>query len=248
MRLADMTWQEVREHLTGRDALLVPVGTCEQHGPHLPLGCDTLIAEAFADRISDATGVPVAPTLAYGVNLPCDLFTSGTAGLSFDTLRDCVRDLLADWKRQGFRRFFIVTAHACASGGFGFAHHEALKQGSFPTMQDPGCDVSILFPYWTDASDLLSRQKGASHACEVETALALHLFPDRVRGDRVRDPVGGLSVDRYRAFPEGVAQGPPAADWHGGAGFPSAATADQGARIFARLLEPLVAYVRARTA
>lgn len=248
MRLADMTWQEAREYLDGHDALIVPVGTCEQHGPHLPLGCDTLIADAFADRISEATGVPVAPTLAYGVNLPCDRFVPGNAGLSLDTLRDCLRDLLADWRRQGFRRFFLVTAHACASGGFGFAHHEALKQASLPTMQNPDCDVAILFPYWTDAGDLLSRQKGVSHACEVETALALHLFPDRVRAGRIGDPPAGLAIDRFRAFPEGVAQGPPAAGWHGGAGFPSAATAEEGERIFARLLEPLVAYVLARIA
>ena len=81
-------WKEVREYLKAASALIVPVGTCEQHGPHLPLGCDTLIAEEFADRISEATASG-GPTLAYGVNLPCDLFMSGTAGFSFDGLRLC---------------------------------------------------------------------------------------------------------------------------------------------------------------
>ena len=245
MKLADMTWTEVREHLRAADALIVPVGTCEQHGPHLPLGCDTLIAEAFAECVSDVTGVPVAPTLAYGVNLPCDLFMSGTAGFSFDGLRLCLGDLLADWRRQGFRRFFIVTAHACASDGFGFAHHEAIKQAALPGLRDGACDVSILFPYWTDVSDLLTTQKGVSHACEVETSLALHLFPEKVRTHLVKDPEQGLRVERYRAFPEGVAGGPPAADWSGASGFPSCATAEKGRRIFARCLEPMVAHVKA---
>lgn len=245
MKLADMTWAEVREHLKVADALIVPVGTCEQHGPHLPLGCDTLIAEAFADRISDATGVPVAPTLAYGVNLPCDLFMSGTAGFSFDGLRLCLGDLLADWRRQGFRRFFLVTTHACATGGFGFAHHEAIKQAALPSMRDAACEVSVLFPYWTDVADLLTKQTGVTHACEVETSLALHLFPEKVRTHLVKDPGRGLRVEPYRAFPEGVADGPPADDWSGASGFPASATAEKGQRIFARCLEPLIAHVKA---
>ena len=67
-----MTWEEVRIWLEGSDALILPIGTCEQHGPHLPLSTDTLIAEAFAARIAEETGIPLAPTLEYGVNLPCD--------------------------------------------------------------------------------------------------------------------------------------------------------------------------------
>ena len=57
MRLADMTWRDVRDYLTRSDALIIPVGTCEQHGPHLPLSTDTLIAEAFATRLADEMGL-----------------------------------------------------------------------------------------------------------------------------------------------------------------------------------------------
>jgi len=244
MNLAGMTWKEVREYLARSDGLIVPVGTCEQHGPHLPLGCDTLIAEAFADRVSALTGVVVAPTLAYGVNLPCDRLTPGNAGFSFDSLRAGLSDLLADWRGQGFRRFFVLTAHACASGGFGFAHHEAIKQAALPSMSERGCQVSILFPYWTDVSDLLEKQTGVTHACEAETSLALYLFPEKLRRDLVRDPERGLCIERYRAFPEGVATEPPSSDWSGASGHPASATAEKGERIFARCLESLVGHVR----
>ncbi|MBD3347726.1 MAG: hypothetical protein GF400_00850 [Candidatus Eisenbacteria bacterium] len=64
MRLAEMTWRDVRDYLRRSDALVIPIGSCEQHGPHLPLSTDSLIAEAFARRVSDETGVPTAPTLA----------------------------------------------------------------------------------------------------------------------------------------------------------------------------------------
>jgi len=244
VRLGDMTWQEVRDYLVTRDALIVPIGTCEQHGAHLPLSTDTRIAEAFADRIADETGVAVAPTLAYGVNLPCDRFVPGTAGFTLDGLREALEGLLADWTRQGLRRFFVVTAHGCAVDGFGFAHHEAIKDAALPLLTEGACEVLVLFPYWTDVGDLLSKQDKVEHACEVETSLALHLFPELVRTDRIEDGPPEGEETRFEAFPEGVATGPPAAGWSGAEGAPSAATAEKGRAIFERCLEPMVRAVR----
>ncbi|MGE5927453.1 MAG: creatininase family protein, partial [Gemmatimonadota bacterium] len=61
--MKEMTPGAVRERLRERPALIVPVGTTEQHGPHLPLGCDTLIVERLADDLSAATSVIRTPTL-----------------------------------------------------------------------------------------------------------------------------------------------------------------------------------------
>lgn len=246
MRLGDATWQEVRDYLVERDALIVPIGTCEQHGAHLPLATDTLIAEAFAERIAEVTGVALAPTLAYGVNLPCDRFVPGTAGLTLDGLRKALRGLLTDWARHGFRRFFIVTAHGCAVDGFGFAHHEAIKDAALPLLEDGTCQVLVLFPYWIEVGDLLSRQEKVEHAGEVETSLALHLFPDLVRTDHIVDGPSEGEETRFDAFPEGVATGPPAVGWSGAEGAPSAATAEKGRAIFERCLQPMVRAVEAR--
>lgn len=246
MRLAEMTWQEVRDYLATRDALIVPIGTCEQHGAHLPLASDTLIAEAFAERIAEETGVLLAPTLAYGVNLPCDRFVPGTAGFSLDGLGVALGDLLSDWSREGFRVFFVVTAHGCAIDGFGFAHHEAIKQAALPLLLDGDCEAFVLFPYWEDVGDLLSKQDKVEHACEVETSLALHLFPQLVRTDRIEDGPEEGEETRYEVYPEGVAVGPPPAAWSGAEGFPSAGTAEKGRAIFERCLRPMVEAVRVR--
>lgn len=247
MKLAEMTWPEVADYLKKSDALLVPLGTCEQHGPHLPLSCDTLIAEAFAEAVGERTGIAVAPTLAYGVNLPCDRFVPGNAGLSPDGLRECVRGLLGDWSRQGFRTFFIVTAHGCAVDGFGFGHHEAIKQAALPVLEEGGGRVFVLFPYWIGLDDLLERQTGVEHAGEVETSLGLYLFPDRVHMDRAVDGPAEEDEARYEAFPEGVALGPPAAGWFGAEGSPTAGTAEKGRAIFERCLERLVEVVARAT-
>ena len=247
MRLSEMSWTDVAEYLERSDALIIPVGTCEQHGPHLPLSTDTLIAEAFATRISDATGVALAPTVNYGVNLPCDRFVPGTAGFSFDALRALVTDLLEDWERQGFRRFFIVTAHGCASDGHSFAHHEALKQGALPLLTTPACaggvcEVSVLFPYWTEIGDILTDQEGVEHACEAETSLMLHLHPELVRMDLAPD-TGPDGEGRFDAYPEGVGAGSPEPGWTGAEGRPSAATPEKGRLILERCLNPMVAHV-----
>jgi len=246
MKLSEMTWQDAREYLESSDSLILPIGTCEQHGPHLPLATDTLIAEAFASGVSEATGVAVAPTLAYGVNLPCDRYTPGNSGLTFDAMRASVSAILSDWRRQGFGSFFVVTAHACAYAGFGFAHHEAIKEGALPLME-AGAAAYVLFPFWTDIGDLLDGQSGIGHACEVETSLALHLFPDLAHMDRARDPEPWGGVSRFDPYIGGVAQGPPSPDWQGGTGRPTLATADKGRAIFERCLGPMVEFVKNKT-
>ena len=68
LHLKTLVPEEVRRALERDPRLLVPVGTCEQHGPHLPLGCDTLIIERLADDLSAAFQVLRAPTVEYGVN------------------------------------------------------------------------------------------------------------------------------------------------------------------------------------
>jgi len=250
MRLSDATWKDVQDYLATSRALIVPVGTCEQHGLHLPLSTDTLIAEAFAQAVAEATGVALAPTVNYGVNLPCDWFVPGTAGFSFDSLREFTADVLDDWSRQGFRQFFLLTAHGCAMDGYSFAHHEALKQGALTLLtglpcEGAECEVSILFPYWTDIGDLLEGQDTVEHACEAETSLMLHLHPELVRMELAADgPAEGES--RFRAYPEGVSQGPPGPGWSGSEGRPTLGTAEKGRLIFGRCLNPMVRHVSDR--
>jgi hypothetical protein len=99
-RLDDLTWPECRSYVQQDGRLLLPVGTCEQHGPHLPLGTDTWIAEHVAAWLSDEAGVLVAPTVAYGVNLPCDRLFWGTASVPEAVLRAYLGATLEWWRDQ----------------------------------------------------------------------------------------------------------------------------------------------------
>src|SRR5438552_765942 len=78
--------------------LIVPIGTCEQHGPHMPLGCDTIIVEYLADDLSAEFGVLRAPTLEYGVNVDTERGFPGNASLRRKTLHRMLNDLIDSWQ------------------------------------------------------------------------------------------------------------------------------------------------------
>ena len=116
-----MTPEAVRAHLERDSRLIIPVGTTEQHGPHLPLGCDTIIVERLADDLSAEFAVLRAPTIEYGVNAPTLTPYPGSASLHRKTLARFLNDLVGSWEDGGIDQFVILTAHGMDP------HQEALS-------------------------------------------------------------------------------------------------------------------------
>lgn len=203
-----------------------------------------IVARKLAERVAGETAVLLAPQIEYGVNLPCDRFMYGTAGLSFDSLRSIVGDLIGDWSRHGFKRFYLVTAHGGAMGNSGFAHQEALKEAARPFLLEGDMEVYLIFPYWIDISDLLDKERQAEHAGEVETSLIMYLRPELVKSPEIRDNPEAHEEMGFAAFPEGVQKDFPKGDFHGGEGYPSLATPEKGDRIFSRLVDKIVEFVK----
>src|SRR5690349_12659038 len=110
-RLKELIPVEVAAILHEDPRLIVPVGTCEQHGPHLPLGCDTIIVERLADDLSAEFGVLRAPTVEYGVNTATKRPFPGNATVRRKTLHRWMNDLLGAWEQCGVETFVILTAH-----------------------------------------------------------------------------------------------------------------------------------------
>jgi len=102
---------EVRAALERDPRLLVPVGTCEQHGPHLPLGCDTILVERLADDLSAEFRILRAPTVEYGVNTVTKRPYPGNATVRRKTLHRWMNELLGSWEQAGVESFIILTAH-----------------------------------------------------------------------------------------------------------------------------------------
>jgi creatinine amidohydrolase len=101
----------VRAHLARDSRVIIPVGTLEGHGPHLPMGTDTILVEHLADALSAEFGVLRAPTVEYGVNPKTRTPTPGNTTLRRKTLHRFMNDLVGAWEESGVTGFIIITAH-----------------------------------------------------------------------------------------------------------------------------------------
>jgi creatinine amidohydrolase len=211
--------------------VILPVGSVEEHGPHLPLGTDTFHALEVARRIAQARPVLVAPPLYYGL---CRSTREhpGTVSISGDTLRALVAELGREFYRQGLRNLVMMSGHA------GGTHMAALVEaGEMLLAELPEAQVAVvnlldLLREVVAARPELVQTKGDSHAGEVETALMLAAYPHLVQGSAPAEwptfPKYVLARDKRRHWPGGV--------W----GDPTPATASQGEAILQAEVERLV--------
>ena len=187
-RLAEMTWPDVADAVAnGATTVILPLGATEQHGPHLPLGTDSLRAAAMADRLAGTLpGILVAPVLPIGCSDEHHGFP-GLLSLSHATLADVIVDTahrLAGW---GVRRLVVLSAH----GG----NADALDRATERLADDlPNLDLRILggqpalaeAVLATAAADGVAAEAVGLHAGEGETSEMLALRPDLVRRDAIR--------------------------------------------------------------
>lgn len=223
--LTDLSWPQIADHLTRESRLIVPVGACDQYGPHLPVGAPTVVAEALAQDLSSEFGVLRAPTLPYGVNLPAGRLFAGSATLREKTLHRALNDLLADWEENGFTEFIMITAHAFDP------HLESLASVAVSHARVRVINaLAIEPPEGSVASGKLE------HGGELLTSLLLHLRPHLVRLDSAVDIAPpeprfpSLSRPRLTRVPD---------ESPGSVGWPSRASRDAGERIYAHVLQKI---------
>lgn len=212
--LAVATWPDVAARPA---SIAVPVGSLEQHGPHLPLDTDTRIATAVAAALP---GFDLAPAIAYGASGEHEGF-AGTVSLGSEALRN----LVVEYGRSACRwtpRLLFVNGH----GGNAPALADAVA-----LLRYEGRDVAWL-PCAVPSAD--------AHAGHTETALLLHLSPDVVRTDRIE---AGDLRPIAELMPDLRAGGVAAVSANGVLGDPTAADAEEGARLFDRMCELATAAV-----
>jgi creatinine amidohydrolase len=221
-RLKEMTPVAVGERLRERAALVVPVGTTEQHGPHLPLGCDTIIVERLADDISAMYGIPRASTVEYGVHAATRPFPGGAA-LRRRTLHRVMNELIESWEAgAGVQDFLILTAQSSE------AHLEALS-----TIRTDDARVQVVDIFSLDFGTLLERPAPVQGG-ELDTSLMLYLAPHLVRMDLAQD--FELTPEMLARYRPGHSRRLPAGS-PGSVGFPSLASAQKGERLYTFMLE-----------
>ncbi|NMH98070.1 mycofactocin biosynthesis peptidyl-dipeptidase MftE [Pseudonocardia acidicola] len=224
-RLADLTWVE----LAGppRHTLIVPVGSVEQHGPHLPLHTDVAVASAVADAVhARDPEVIVAPAVAYGAAGEHEGFP-GTISIGHEALRL----LLVELGRSACRwaaRLVFVNGH----GGNLLTVIDAVKQ-----LRYEGRDAA-----WAACVVAGPRDHVAdAHAGRTETSIMLALEPAAVRTDAA---VAGNTAPLRELLPALQAGGVAAVSPNGVLGDPAGASADEGAALLAELADTLTAALR----
>ncbi len=217
LRLKEMTPDAVVLALAANPRLIIPAGTCEQHGSHLPLGCDALLAERLADDLSAEFRIPIAPTVEYGVNAASAAAPAGSAAVRRKTLRRVLNDLLPDWEKSGIEEFLILTAH-----GHG-PHQEALA-----TVVTDAARVRVIDILSIDLTDVVDSD-GPIHGGEVDTSLMLYVAPQLVRMDLAKDCI--LPEGERQRYRRGTLMNLPALA-QGSVGQPTRASAEKGRLIY----------------
>jgi creatinine amidohydrolase len=183
MHLETETWTDVADAET--DLALLPVGSTEQHGPHAPLGTDTLDAEAVADAAAEQYDDPVvvAPAIPVGIAEEHREF-SGTLWTTESTFRSYVRDVVGSLASHGWDRVVVVNGH----GG----NIAALREVTARIVRH---DDAYAVPFtWFDEVGEHTSEMG--HAGPLETALLRHANPETVHEDRLEEAADGGS-DRW---------------------------------------------------
>jgi creatinine amidohydrolase len=221
--LSALPWPDVEEILARDPRLIIPIGALIQHGPHLPLGSNTLLVESVAREVSNASGVLLAPTFHFGVRGPELERYSGSAGLQRKTLHRALNELLAEWEDHGVEEFIILTAH----------WHEPHLDALLMAMPSDA-STTVVNLYSIDVGDILESDPRSEHAGELETSLILHLAPELVLLHRATDVIPDAQI--LRRYARGRVPTPPPGS-RGILGAPSRATAEKGVAVFLRYIK-----------
>jgi creatinine amidohydrolase len=229
--LEQITMADFVEGLKKTRTVAIPCGALEEHGPHLPLGTDTIHAHEVCCEAASRRPMFVAPHLSYGV-VRSTRHHPGTVGIRPATFRALVADLVFDLHRQGLRHFLIVSGHASGLQIASLTEAGEELLNTFPDIRMAVVSVLDLAP---EAWGQVTECEDDSHAGEVETSVMLHLRPEWVGKDRPREwprfPKHLLVRDKLRHWPGGV--------W----GDASLASSDKGRRLFELSVAALVSLV-----
>jgi creatinine amidohydrolase len=187
----ELTAEDLRAKAAADAIVVLPVASMEQHGPHLPVGVDTILCEGVckgaAEKAAADVAVVVAPTLWCGM-AEHHMALGGTFTFDIPTYRAVLLAFLKSLDRHGFKRVFIVNGH----GG----NIAALNAFLPDFARETGLKVRAATYFELAASDfapVLEDQKQVHHACEVETSLMMVLAPDTVKPERIAEAFGGVA-------------------------------------------------------
>lgn len=231
-RLADLTWIEAEKVLTLDRVIVLPLGAAaKEHGPHLLLRNDEILAEYYAQRVVAARPVALLPTLTYGF-YPAFLEFPGSTSLSFEVQRDAIAQIVRSIARHGPRRFYVLNTGVSTVRPLQATADLLSREGIVLHFSD-------VRKIGKAAEDAVREQKFGTHADEIETSMVLYMQPSSVRMERaVADGEGAAAGPLTRDRAKGGHYAP-----SGVFGDPTLATAQKGERIVEQAVADIVAEI-----
>jgi creatinine amidohydrolase len=242
--LHESTWPEIERIAAHTTTVLLPMGSTEQHGPHLPEGTDTYVPIHLAEGVARLTGVPIAPPLWFTT---CEqhMAFSGTISLRPTTLIAVLRDVIGSLARHGFRDFVLLNGH------LGGAHPALLSAADEIQLDVPGAklwDIDLNAIAVEELREICDSEF-FPHAEELEVAQMLAIRPDLVHIDRAVDaPVEPARHQRLGPIGIGVQERATAREFRaanptGIMGHATLGTAEKGRRALDAQIQAIAAFV-----
>lgn len=202
MNMQEITWDDFQAFVRRNGVLVVPVGSMEQHGLHLPLGVDAIIPYEIARKLAEKSDVVVAPQIAWGYKPQSGSSGGpdfpGTCSLDGATLTGLVRDFVRDLIRHGMQKIIILDGH--------YENSMFLNEGADLALRDSGrpANVKVVVAKWFELIRPEEYEKifpgfeglALEHAANMETAMMLYFKPKLVKTDRI----AGDSAERYPPY------------------------------------------------
>jgi creatinine amidohydrolase len=241
--LEDLTWEEAGQRLQQDAVVVLPVGAAaKEHGPHLPLGTDRLVAKALAERVAAALPVLIAPILCFGY-YPAFTHYAGSQHLSAPTFIALLTEILAKLVADGAQRIVIINTGVSTEAPIRIALRDILDR--------TGVRVAV-----ADIARLGSRvrqedrQKVGGHADALETSLMLAIAPELVHMERARTDYGHADAEPRTVFYRPVRFTPdpeagPDYSATGARGDPTLADRASGLRLLEEMANELIAGIQA---
>ena len=245
-RMDNISWVDYEHRVHSGAVVLLPIGATEQHGPHLPLGTDALLASAISEEVAREIDGVVAPALSYGYKSQPKCgggqHFCGTTSVDGATLIAMVRDAVREFHRHGVKRLVLVIGH--------YENQWFVTEGIELAMRDIGLDAGLevmRLEHWEFVtSQTLDKifpngfpGIALEHAAVIETSMMLHYHPGMVHLDKIPDH-GPAEFPVYDMFPTRT-------EWVPASGVLSSAqgaSAEKGRLLVADVIRGIVQAVR----
>lgn len=248
----DLTWPEVNDAVEMEKVILLPIGSTEQHGPHLPLDVDNVLPTSVCMEAGRRAPekILVAPTIPYGFNIHAMDFP-GTIHVSWDHFIDYCVDVCKSFAYHGFKRIIIVDGHGSNEHLLEFVARRTILETDALAASFMWLNLLRKDPNFLPSVRESAFPGGMAHACELETAMYLHIAGEKVQMDKAVNYItrqnnegtaGFQYVDLFGGGPVNLVEWTSTYTPNGIAGDAALATAAKGKLFFEEAVKQLVAF------